>query len=131
MQRSVEFGALPGARQWTRPVSIPTISDGPKYAFKLVILFLLILYSNITVIYKELDVYRPVMIIAVAALIMMAVEISQSGQGLKFMWPEGYMLLAFLGIAFVSSFDAFWAQLAFDRTTDIARLFLFYILMEN
>ena len=131
MQRSVEFGALPGARQWTRSVSIPAVSDGPKYAFKLVIVFLLLLYSNITVFYKELDVYRPVMVVAVAALIMMAVEISQSGQGLKLMWPEGYMLIAFLGIAFISSFDAFWVQLAFDRTTDIARLFLFYILMEN
>ena len=131
MQQSVEFGALPRARQWLDPIAIPAATEGPKTAFRLVILFLLILYSNITVIYTELDAYRPVMVIAVAALIMMAVEISQSRQGLKLMWPEGFMLVAFLGVAFVSSFDAFWARLAFDRTTDIARLLLFYILLEN
>jgi O-antigen ligase len=131
MQQSVEFGALPRARQWLRPIAVPVVSEGPRTAFRLVILFLLILYSNVTVIYKELDAYRPVMVIAVAALIMMVVEISQSRQGLKLMWPEGFMLVAFLGVAFVSSFDALWARLAFERTTDIARLLLFYILLEN
>jgi O-antigen ligase len=131
MEQSVEFGAISGASRWIRAVPQANAADGPKTSFRLVILFLLLLYSNITVIYKELDAFRPVMVIAVAALVMMAVEISQSGRGLKLLWPEGFMLVLFFGIAFVSSFDAIYARLAFERTQDIARLLLFFILLEN
>src|SRR5205823_1834326 len=104
---------------------------GPKIAFKLLLLFLLFLYSNIAVVYKPLDALRPGVVIAVAAIFMMVIEIGQSHRRFQLAWPQGLLLVSFLALAFVSSFDAMWVRLAFERTTDIAKILLIYVLIEN
>ncbi len=108
-----------------------SVSEGPKVAFKLLILFLLTLYSNIAVVYKALDPFRPALVVALAAIFMLVVELGQSHRRFYFLGPQGFLLVAFLGVAFVSSFDAMWARLAFDRTSDIGKILLIYVLLEN
>lgn len=100
-------------------------------AFKLLLFFLLFLYSNIAVAYKGLEDYRPAATVAVAAILMMLVELGQARRKFHLMWPQGLLLVAFLALAFVSSFDAMWARLAFDQTSDLAKIVLIYILIEN
>jgi O-antigen ligase len=132
MEQSLDYRVPLGRpRAWIREVPVVTIGEGPKVAFKLLLFFLLFLYSNIAVIYKGLEAYRPAAVIAVLAIIMMFVEIGQARRRFHLMWPQGVLLVAFLSLAFVSSFDAMWAKLAFERTSDILKIVLIYILIEN
>ena len=132
MEHSIEYQVpLRRPRAWIREVPIVSLGEGPKLAFKLLLFFLLFLYSNIAVIYKVLDPYRPAAVIAIAAIAMMVIEIGHSRRRFQLMWPQGLLMLAFLALAFVSSFDAIWARLAFERTSDILKIVLIYILIEN
>ena len=97
---------LPTPRRWVREIPIVTSGDGAKVAFKLLIVFLLILYSQIAFAYKELDALRPALVIALSAIFMLVVELSQARQNFRFMWPQGALLIAFLAVCFVSSFSA-------------------------
>src|SRR5215831_21071552 len=123
MERSLEYQLLlkrPRALVRESPVAA---TDGPKISFKLLLLFLLTLYSNIAVIYKDrLDAYRPALVIAVAALFMMVVELGQNRQSFRLMWPEGAMLIAFLGVCIVSSFGAIYVRHAVEQTSDFAKI---------
>jgi len=132
MAHSFEYQlALKRSHTWVREV--PAVSaEGPKIAFKLLLLFLLTLYSNIAVIYKEqIDAYRPALVIAVAALFMMVIELGQNRQRFRLMWPQGAMLIAFLGVCVVSTFGAIYVRHSVEQTSDFAKIVLVYLLLEN
>jgi len=132
MERSLEYQLLlkrPRALVRESPVAA---TDGPKISFKLLLLFLLTLYSNIAVVYKDqLDAYRPALVIAVTALFMMVVELCQHRQGFRLMWPQGVMLVAFLGVCAVSSVGAIYVRHSVEQTSDFAKIVLVYLLLEN
>jgi O-antigen ligase len=131
MEQSIEFGSVAQARRWTRVVPAVSVEEGSSTSFRLLIVFLLILYSSIAVWYKPMEVLRPALVIAVGALVMLVIELGQTGQGFKLSRPQGILLLAFLAVCFVSSFDAFWPHLAFDRTTDVIKIVLIFVVIEN
>lgn len=132
MEQSLEYQLpLRRPRAWTRVAPALTTGEGPKWAFRLLLFFLIVLYSNITVIYKSLEAFRPAALMGFAAIVMMAVEIGQSGRRFQLAWPQGILLLGFLALAFVSSFDAMWAKLAFQQTSDLSKIVLIYIVLEN
>jgi O-antigen ligase len=114
-----------------REVPAVKSNEGMKIAFKLLLLFLLILYSNIAIAYPQLDMFRPALAVALAAILMLVVERGQASQTFRFMWPEGILLVAFLGVCFLSSFTAFWPGYAFGKTSDLAKIVLIYVLIEN
>jgi O-antigen ligase len=95
------------------------------------IVFLLILYSSIAVWYKPLVALRPALVIAVGALLMLIIELGQTGRSVRLLRPQGILLLSFLAVCFISSFDAFWPHLAFDRTSDVLKIVLIYVIIEN
>jgi O-antigen ligase len=131
MERSIQF-QVPAARVRRFVAATPAAVDaGPNVSFKLLILFLLMLYSNIAVVIPSLDSFRPSLLVAVAALVMLVIELGQSRQSFKLMWPQSTMVLAFLGICVISSFSAIYAKKAFDTTTDLAKIILIYILLES
>ena len=132
MQGSIEFG-LPASRprRYARDLPVVATGAGPGVSFKLLILFLLMLYSNIAVIFPQLNVFRPVLVVAVGAVFMLVVELALARQSFKLAWPQGYLLVAFLGVALVSSFNAIYARLAFDTTSDLSKIVLIYLLLEN
>jgi O-antigen ligase len=132
MEQSLEYRLpLKRPRTWVREVPV-VATEGPKIAFKLLLLFLLTLYSNIAIIYKDqLDAYRPALVIAVAALFLMVVELCQKRQGFRLMWPQGAMLIAFLGVCAVSTFGAIYVRHAFEQTSEFAKIVLVYLLLEN
>src|SRR5260370_25979329 len=131
MEQSIELGRVAQARPWTRAVPAVTVEDGPRTSFKLAILFLLILYSNIAVWYKPIEVLRPALIVAIAALVTLVVELGQIGQSFRLSRPQVLLPLAFLAVCFVSSFDAFWPRLAFERTLDVVKIVLIFVVIEN
>jgi O-antigen ligase len=133
MSGSLEYGLTPPQSGFAFNVSAAKPSDqsGPRLAFKLVILFLLVLYSNISKIYPQLEVLRPALTVAAAAAVVMIVELAAGGRSFKLAWPQSYLFLAFLGVAGVSSFSAIYAHQAFDTTADLAKVLLVYLLIEN
>jgi O-antigen ligase len=130
MQQSLQY-QLPLKRSWVRET--PALaSDGPKIAFALFIAFLVMLYSNVAVIYKaQLDAFRPVLVVAFCALFMMIVELGQTRQSFKLTWPQGALLIALLGVCVVSTFSSVYIRLAADHTIDFAKIVLVYLLIEN
>jgi O-antigen ligase len=131
MEESLNYQLpLNRSRRWMREATPLTMGEGPRTAFKLLLVFLLLLYSAVAVIYG-LEAYRPAAVMAVAAIAMMLVENGRARRPFQFMWPQGLLMVSFLAVAFVSSFDAMWVRLAFDRTSDLAKIVLIYILIEN
>jgi O-antigen ligase len=132
MEQSLEYQLpLNRRRSWVREAPV-VATDGPKIAFRLLLVFLLTLYSNIAVIYKEqLDAFRPALVIAMAALFMMVVELGQQRQSFKLMWPQGALLFVFLGVCAISSLNAIYVRHAVEQTTDFAKIVLVYLLLEN
>ncbi len=132
MEQSLECQVpLKRSRSWTREIPAVT-SDGPKIAFVLFIAFVIMLYSNVAVIYKQqLDALRPTLVVALAALAMMVIELGQSRQAFKLMWPQGALLIALLGVCVVSSFNSIYLRHAVDQTVDFGKTILIYLLIEN
>jgi O-antigen ligase len=132
MEHSLEYQApLKRSRSWVREVPAAT-SDGPKIAFVLFITFLLMLYSNVAVIFKaQLDALRPTLVVALCALAMMVIELGQARQGFKLMWPQGALLLALLAVMAVSTVNAIYVRHAAESTVDFGKIVLVYLLIEN
>jgi len=132
MEHSFEYQLPLKRRQsWLREVPART-SAGPKVAFILFVAFLIMLYSNVGVIYKQyLEAFRPTFVIAIAALFMMVVENGQARQAFKLTWPQGHLLLAFLGVCVISTFNSIYVRVAAAETTDFAKIVLVYVLIEN
>jgi O-antigen ligase len=132
MEESLEYQLpLKRPRRWLRESTVD-VTDGPKVAFALFIAFLILLYSNLAVIYKEqLDAFRPTLVVALAALFMMVVEIGHARQSFKLMWPQGVVLLALLGACVLSTFDSIYVSRAAAQTSDFAKMVLVYVLIEN
>src|SRR5688572_23035601 len=113
MQTSLEL-RLPAARNRfirERPLAV---TAGPRIAFALLIVFLLMLYSSIAILLPQLNTFRPVLLVAVGALGMLVVELSQARQGLTVTRPQTYLLIAFLGVAALSTLTALYAKRAFE-----------------
>ena len=129
MQASIEFGVA--ATRYLRTTQSMAAGAGTNISFKLLILFLLTVYSCIAIVFPQLEVFRPVLLVAGSGLFMLVVELSQSRRSVRLTWPQGMLFILFLGVAFVSSFSALYARLAFDTTLDLAKVFLVYLLIEN
>jgi O-antigen ligase len=132
MQPSIEFpGWTAHPRRWAREAPVAAERDGPKIAFNLLLLFLLLLYSNIAVIFESMEAYRPAQVIAVAGLLMMVIELGQLRRSFKLMWPESAMVIAFLGACVISTPMSIYARHAVEQTLDLAKIVLVYVLLEN
>lgn len=131
MEQSIEYPLVhPRQGRWIRRVSVVAEGEGPKFSFALLIVFLLVLYSNVSVIY-QLDAYRPAMLIAMAALGSMVIELAQLRQSFKLMWPQSAMVMAFFGACILSIPTAIWPGHAFDQTLEVGKIILVYLLLEN
>src|SRR5262245_60371238 len=131
MDHTLDYRVTAMPLRFARAAAVRTAGEGPKISFKLLILFLLTLYSNVAVLYPRLNAFRPVLIVAVGAIFMMVIELAHARQSFRLSWPQGFLLIAFLGVAMVSSFNAIYARLAFNTTSDLAKIVLIYFLIEN
>ncbi len=133
MESSLQHELMfPARRRWTREAAgLPEIATTSNGAFKLLILFLLLLYSNLAILFQEIEAFRPVLVVAAAALFILFLERGRSRRMFRFMWPEGALLIAFVGVCFISSFSAFWPGYAFGKTLELAKIVMIYVLIEN
>lgn len=106
-------------------------ADGGSLAYKLLVLFFIQLYSNLAVLYPALEVLRPALAIGGLALVSMVIERMAAGRGFRFLWPETFFLLAFIGAAGLSSPGAVWPGWAVQATTDLTKILIVYLLILN
>ncbi len=100
-------------------------------AYKLLILFLLVLYSSIARQFPALDAVRPAQIVASLALLALIIEKALTWQHFEMIWPESYLLLTFVGVAGLSVFNAMWVPWALQSFADLAKMAAIFFLIVN
>jgi O-antigen ligase len=131
MEGSIEYGITAARpRRFARVTPVTEVSDGPKISFKLLILFLLMLYSSIAVAVPALNEVRPVLLVAVGGILMLVVELAQTRRSFR-LSAQGFMVAAFLGVAVIASFDAIYVRRAVETTWDLSKIVLIYLVLEN
>jgi len=88
-------------------------------SYWLLLVFLLLLYANLPFVVPALDALRPAKVVAGLALVTLLAERAFARKSLEFVWPEGIMLLAFLGAGALSSLTALWPRLAAESVSGL------------
>ena len=117
-------------------VSIPASDSAVEQpqsstALKLLIVFLLLMYSSIGVLYPQTEALRPAMTVAIGAIVFTILEVSKSGTGFRISWPEGAMVIALLAVSAISTFGSIYVTLAAQTTMNFSKVILIYIVIEN
>jgi len=105
--------------------------SGTDLSFGLLLLFLLLLYANIAVLMPSLEVMRPMLVIALAAIATLWLEKAVAGQEFVLVWPESHLLITFLAAAALSVPAALWTRQAAEYTMDFAKIVTIYFLIIN
>ena len=102
-----------------------------KLCFSLLLLFVLSLYAIPAQMFPALAAWHPAQIIAVSALLLLVIEKMTLHESFVLIWPEGYLLVAFVGAAALSTFSAFWPLRAYEAAVDLLRILIAYLLIVN
>lgn len=101
------------------------------WSFRLLLLFLVALYSNVALLVPAVAPYAPAQTVALAALAALAAELTVARRPLALVWPFSHLLLAFLGVAAISSFTALWPRHAVENTWLLLKFVAIYGLIVN
>jgi O-antigen ligase len=125
--------AFPITPDFSRPSFLRAGSQAEpaKLSFNLLLLFVISLYAVPAQLFPALEVLRPAQVIAVSALVLLVLEKMTLRQSFVLGWPEGYLLLAFVGAAALSTFSAFWPLRAYEASLDLMRIVIAYFLIVN
>ena len=94
-------------------------TTGSPASYWLLLAFLFLLYANLPLVLPSLDVLHPAKVVAGVALVALLAERAFARKSLAFAWPEGSLLLCFLGAAALSSLTALWPRLAAEAVADL------------
>ena len=108
-----------------------THREPARLCFNLLLLFVVCLYALPAQLFPALEVVHPSQVIAIAALVLLVLEKMMLRQNFVLVWPEGYLLLAFVGAAALSTFSAFWPLRAYEASLDLVRIVIAYFLIVN
>jgi len=111
--------------------AIETPAEPGRLCFKLLLLFVVCLYALPAQLFPPLEALHPAQVIAIAALALLVLEKLTARQSFVLVWPEGYLLLAFVGAAVLSTFSAFWPLRAYEASLDLVRIVIAYVLIVN
>jgi len=109
----------------------PERSGKMVFSFGLLLVFVLLLYTNLPVLFPALEVIRPAQLTAVSVLVFLAIEVVFSRRGFEFAWPEGWLLIALLAAACLSCVSALWPRLAFESVVDLGKMVLIFFAIVN
>jgi hypothetical protein len=100
-------------------------------SYWLLLAFLLLIYANTPFIFPAAEVIRPAKLVAALVIVSLIGETVFGGSKLRFAWPEGGLLIAFLTAAGLSCLTALWPGYAADGVADLAKMALTYFLLVN
>src|ERR1051325_4892750 len=99
--------------------------------FALVLLFLAALYSQLALQVPVLGAAGGMNLLGGLAIASVIVSRLLNRAGLELIWPEAYLLLAFVGAAALSSVGALWPRYAMDSTIDLLKYVAVYLLIVH
>jgi O-antigen ligase len=103
----------------------------PPLSYWLLLAFLLLLYANLPFILPATEAVRPAKVIGGAALLALLAESISGRRSLNFAWPEGFVLVAFLGGAALSCLTALWPRQAAESLADLVKMTLVFYFIVN
>jgi hypothetical protein len=135
MSRTADYGLNPVARPEPRfrfgKAATSADQTALGISFTLLILFLLVFYSNLAKLVPQLEVLRPALIVSAAAAAALIFELAKDRRSFRVAWPQGYLFAAMLGVAAVSTLQAIYIRLGYETTSDLAKIALVYLVVEN
>ena len=99
-------------------------------SYWLLLVFLLLLYANLPFVLPATEAFRPAKVVAGAAIVALAME-SILRQGFHLGWPEGPLLISFVGAAALSCVTALWPGYAADFLSDLIKMALVSFFLMN
>jgi putative inorganic carbon (HCO3(-)) transporter len=115
----------------SEPAAPAARAKSGRLCFGLLLLFVVSLYALPAQMFPALAALHPAQIIAVSALLLLVIEKMTLHESFALVWPEGYLLLAFIGAAVLSTFSAFWPLRAYEAAVDLMRILVAYLLIVN
>jgi O-antigen ligase len=100
-------------------------------SYWLLLAFLLLVYANTPFILPAAEVIRPAKLVAALVVLSLIGETVFGGSKLRFAWPQGGLLIAFVAAAGLSCLTALWPGYAADGVADLAKMALTYFLLVN
>lgn len=102
-----------------------------RASYWLFLAFLLLVYANTPFLLPAAEVLRPAKVVALLALLSLIGETVMGHKQLEFAWPEGGLLIAFLGAAALSCLTALWPGYATENVGDLAKMILTSFFLLN
>jgi O-antigen ligase len=103
----------------------------PPASYLLLLAFLFLLYANTPFLVPAAEILRPAKVVAGLALLALICETMFGQRELHFAWPEGGLLIAFLGAAALSCLTALWPGYAAEGVGDLAKMVLTFFFLLN
>lgn len=100
-------------------------------SYWLLLAFLFLLYANLPIVMPALDALHLAKVVGGLALVMLLAERAFARESFEFAWPEGCLLLGFLGAAALSSVTALWPHLAADSVSDLLKMTIVFFFIVN
>jgi O-antigen ligase len=100
-------------------------------SYWLLLVFLALLYANTPMVLPALEVVRPAAVVGGCALLALLSETLLSGKKFDAAWPDGGLLIAFLGGAALSCLTALWPAHAAQGVSDLVKMALVYFFLVN
>jgi putative inorganic carbon (hco3(-)) transporter len=100
-------------------------------SYWLLLVFLFLLYANLPFVMPAFDALRPAKVVAGAAIVMLIAERAFARERFEFAWPEGGLLLGFLGAAALSCLTALWPRLAAESVSDLLKMATVFFFIVN
>ncbi len=100
-------------------------------SFKFLIVFFILLYSNLSLAFPVLDFVRPAQTVGGLALAFLLYEKLTAGQSLDWAWPQGALLAGFVFAAGLSVFGAVWPAYALEAVSNLVKMTVVYLLIVN
>ena len=107
------------------------IATGTPASYWLLLVFLFLLYANLPKVMPALDPLHLAKVVGAAALVVLISERVFAKESLELAAPEGYLLLAFLGSAALSSLTALWPRLAVEAVSDLVKMSIVFFFIVN
>jgi O-antigen ligase len=100
-------------------------------SYLLLLVFLFLLYANTPFLLPAAEILRPAKLVAGLALLALIGEAMFGKRELRFAWPEGGLMIAFLAAAALSCLTALWPGYAAQGVADLAKMILTFFFLLN
>lgn len=126
--------ALPGRPgRRARVVDSPVVGARPvaRLSFGLLVAFVVLLHLNLPLLVPATAPLAPAQTAALAGLVVVLLERAAARRPFQLAWPEGHLLLGFVGVALLGTFTALWPRYAAENALVLLKFVAVYLLFVN